>query len=72
MESSGTSIAMNAMIDESSSSEEDGVELEYISMPHEISCFEAPNLPDPESVRDLIGAKQTMDWLRDALNPKLR
>jgi hydrogenase-1 operon protein HyaF len=48
--------------------EEDGAELEYISMPHQISRFEAPDLPDPESVRDLLGAKQTMEWLRDALD----
>lgn len=47
--------------------DENGEELQYISMPHAVSRFEPPDLPAPESVRDLAGAKQAMDWLRDAL-----
>jgi len=48
-------------------SDDDGEELQYISMPHAVSRFEPPDLPEPDSVRDLAGARQTMDWLGDAL-----
>lgn len=48
--------------------EEDGAELQYVAMPETISRYQAPDLPDPDTVRDMDGARQTMDWIRDALN----
>jgi hydrogenase-1 operon protein HyaF len=47
--------------------EADGAELEYIDMPKGISTYSRPDTPEPEEVRDLIGAREAMDWLRSAL-----
>jgi hydrogenase-1 operon protein HyaF len=47
--------------------ESDGAQLEYISLPKEMSTFVAPLIPEPEEVRHLDGARAAMDWLRQAL-----
>ncbi len=47
--------------------EADGAQLEYIAMPKGISTYSRPDTPEPEEVRDLIGAREAMDWLRSAL-----
>jgi hydrogenase-1 operon protein HyaF len=36
-------------------------------MPKDMSTYEAPRMPEPESVSDLDGARDTMLWLEDAL-----
>jgi hydrogenase-1 operon protein HyaF len=48
--------------------EPDGENLEYIQMPTGMSSYSAPTTPEPEEVRDLLGAKEVMDWLTGALN----
>jgi hydrogenase-1 operon protein HyaF len=47
--------------------EPDDAELEYISLPKDMSTFVAPLIPEPEEVRHLDGARAAMDWLRKAL-----
>lgn len=47
--------------------ESDGATLDYISLPHDMSTFVAPLIPEPEEVRHLDGARAAMDWLRRAL-----
>jgi len=48
--------------------EEDGARLEYIALPNDMSTFQRPDIPEPEAVQHLLGAKQAMHWLQDALN----
>jgi hydrogenase-1 operon protein HyaF len=47
--------------------EADGAELEYIDLPKEISTFQRPYIPEPEEVEHLQGARQAMEWLKQAL-----
>jgi len=47
--------------------EDDGAELEYIDLPHEITTFQRPHIPEPEEVEDLQGAREAMEWLKQAL-----
>lgn len=44
-----------------------GDDLRYIDMPHDMSSFVAPTIPEPEAVAHLAGARQAMDWLGNAL-----
>jgi hydrogenase-1 operon protein HyaF len=46
---------------------EDGRELAYIDMPHDMDTFSKPLVPDPDEVEHLAGARQAMRWLRQAL-----
>jgi hydrogenase-1 operon protein HyaF len=47
--------------------EEDGARLEFIAMPKEMSSYRAPDIPGPEQVSHLHGAKAVCDWLVQAL-----
>jgi hydrogenase-1 operon protein HyaF len=47
--------------------EEDGSRLEFISLPTEMSRYRAPDMPEPEQIKQLRGAKAVTDWLRQAL-----
>lgn len=47
--------------------EPDGENLEYIQMPSGMNSYSPPSTPEPEEVRDLLGAKEAMDWLAGAL-----
>ena len=48
--------------------DEDGARLEFIALPNDMTTFQRPEIPEPEAVQHLLGAKQAMDWLQDALN----
>ena len=48
--------------------EADGHRLEYIDLPRGISTYEPPVLPEPGDVAGLDGARDTMRWLRGALD----
>lgn len=48
--------------------ESDGAELQYIDLPRGMSMYVAPSIPDPDSVRNLTGARASMDWLRETLD----
>ena len=52
--------------------EADGQRLEYIDLPKGISTYEAPVLPEPKEVAGLDGARDTMRWLRGALDQAAR
>lgn len=39
----------------------------YIDMPRGMDSYSAPAMPDPEQLRHLVGARDTMRWLRAAL-----
>lgn len=47
--------------------EQDGTSLDYIDMPKGMATYEAPEMPDPGDVHDLDGAREAMDWLRQAI-----
>jgi hydrogenase-1 operon protein HyaF len=47
--------------------EEDGSRLEYISLPKEMGSYRAPDIPEPEQVLHLHGAKAACDWIDRAL-----
>lgn len=47
--------------------ESDGAQLEYIDLPKEVRTYSRPDIPEPEEVRDLLGAREAMDWLRKAI-----
>ena len=47
--------------------EPDGRILSYIDMPKDMSTYQAPRIPGPETLSHLAGAKETMLWLKDAL-----
>lgn len=44
-----------------------GQELEYIGMPGDMATYRAPQVPEPDTVADLAGAREAMRWLGDAL-----
>jgi len=48
--------------------ESDGARLEYISLPKGVNTYRRPDTPEPEEVRDLLGAREAMEWLRSALD----
>jgi hydrogenase-1 operon protein HyaF len=39
----------------------------YIDMPRSMNSYSAPEMPDPETIRRLDGARETMRWLQAAL-----
>jgi hydrogenase-1 operon protein HyaF len=45
----------------------DGERLEFIPLPKEMSSYSAPDIPEPEEVLHLRGAKAVCDWLNQAL-----
>lgn len=47
--------------------ETDGAQLEFISLPQEMSSYRAPDVPEPEQVLHLRGAKAVCDWMSRAL-----
>ena len=47
--------------------ESDGAQLDYIALPKGMSMYEAPVIPEPDTVRHLEGARAAMRWLRGAL-----
>jgi len=47
--------------------DEDSKTLEFIPMPHEMSVFEVPNMPEPEDVANLKEGMQALRLVRDAL-----
>lgn len=47
--------------------EEDGQVLSYIDMPSDMWTYAPPAIPEPQAVSHLEGARQTMQWLRQAL-----
>jgi hydrogenase-1 operon protein HyaF len=47
--------------------ESDDTHLEFISMPKEMDSYRAPDIPEPEQVQHLRGAKAVADWLGQAL-----
>ena len=46
---------------------EDGQGLSYIDMPSDMATFEEPYIPEPDAVKGLVGAREAMLWLRQAL-----
>jgi hydrogenase-1 operon protein HyaF len=48
--------------------EEDGAQLEYISMPSDMATYAAPRTPEPEEVENLLGAREAMRWLQKTLD----
>ena len=40
--------------------ESDGAQLEYIAMPSGMNTYERPYTPEPDEVRDLLGAREAM------------
>jgi hydrogenase-1 operon protein HyaF len=46
---------------------EDGQGLSYIDMPGDMATFEEPSIPEPDAVKGLVGAREAMLWLRQAL-----
>ena len=44
-----------------------GQDLRYIDMPHDMTTFSAPAIPEPEAVEHLSGAQEAMQWLGEAL-----
>ena len=44
-----------------------GKELRYIDMPNDMATFSAPLIPEPEAVSHLVGAREAMQWLGEAL-----
>jgi hydrogenase-1 operon protein HyaF len=47
--------------------DEDDSRLEFISLPTEMNRYTAPDMPEPEQIKQLQGAKAVTDWLRRAL-----
>lgn len=47
--------------------EQDGSRPDFISLPSEMDRYCAPDMPEPEQIRHLQGAKAVTDWLRQAL-----
>jgi hydrogenase-1 operon protein HyaF len=47
--------------------EAEDTQLEFIPMPKEMSRYQAPDIPEPEQVIHLRGAKAVSDWLSQAL-----
>jgi hydrogenase-1 operon protein HyaF len=63
-----TDIPVRAVGPGSQPPEEDGQTLSYIDMPGDISTYQPPRVPEPETVAHLAGARQAMVWLREALS----
>lgn len=40
----------------------------YIDMPRDMSKYDVPEIPDPDAVQHLLGAREAMSWLQTALN----
>jgi len=51
----------------SQSISEDGQGPSYIDMPGDMATFEEPSIPEPDAVQGLVGAREAMFWLRQAL-----
>jgi len=47
--------------------ERDGAQLDFIPLPKEMSRYRAPDIPEPEQVRHLRGAKAVTRWVENAL-----
>lgn len=47
--------------------EQDGQSLTYIDMPGDMAKYQEPEVPEPDAVMDLAGAREAMLWLRNAL-----
>jgi len=47
--------------------DEDDTRLEFISLPQEMDSYRAPDIPEPEEVLHLGGARATTEWLGQAL-----
>ena len=47
--------------------EEDGARLEYIALPQAMDRYRAPDIPEPEQVEHLSGARAATEWIRRAL-----
>jgi len=47
--------------------EEEAAALNFISLPTEMNRYRAPDIPEPEQVQHLQGAKAVTDWLQQAL-----
>lgn len=47
--------------------EEDGSQLEFIALPKEMNSYRAPDIPAPDQVQNLRGARAVTDWLNQAL-----
>jgi hydrogenase-1 operon protein HyaF len=45
----------------------DEQQLDYLEMPNDMAQYVAPIVPEPEDVEGLGGARQAMEWLREAL-----
>lgn len=45
-----------------------GQDLRYIDMPSDMATFSAPTIPEPETVAHLVGAREAMRWLGEALS----
>lgn len=48
--------------------EHDGKVIDYIDMPKDMSKYAPPPSLEPETVADLVGARETMLWLKEALD----
>jgi hydrogenase-1 operon protein HyaF len=44
-----------------------GQDLRYINMPNDMATYHAPNVPNPDAVAGLAGAREAMRWLGDTL-----
>ena len=44
--------------------EEDGSHLEFIALPQEMGRYRAPDIPEPEAVQHLGGARAATAWIR--------
>ncbi|MCP4301569.1 MAG: hydrogenase expression/formation protein, partial [Gammaproteobacteria bacterium] len=60
-------IPVNVMGSGSQPAGEDGQVLSYIDMPGGMATFQEPQIPEPEAVNGLTGAREAMLWLRQAL-----
>lgn len=45
----------------------DSQAVSYIDMPDDMATYEEPDVPEPEAVQGLVGAREAMKWLRQAL-----
>ena len=47
--------------------DDDGEPLSYIDMPADMWTYRPPSMPEPDDVRDLAAARESMCWLQQAL-----
>lgn len=45
----------------------DGQSMSYIDMPSDMTRYQQPEIPEPDAVKNLVGAREAMTWLRQAL-----